>query len=358
VVCRQRRSHRRAGGKGAASHDRAGRCGTRRRHDGVRGGLCRNLSSRGLLRGPDSQGRQSRRSSNRAGVEIPVHPQSQSGQGARPRFANRDLAACRRGDRVKRRDFITLLGGAATWPLAAQAQSPDPMRRIGVLMALPVNDPVGQSEIAALHRGLRKLGWIIGRNVQIEYRWAGADVDRVQTFAKQLVALRPDVILGRSTPAVRALMAETRTIPIVFTVVAEPVASGFAASLARPGRNITGFTNVEPSIAGKWLELVKEMAPPVARVGLIFNPTTAPYAGPFLQAAEAAAARLGVESVVVPIHDDAEIKDAVAGLSRKHASALVGITDSFIIEHRKMIIGLADQYRLPAVYPFRLFATD
>ena len=153
-------------------------------------------------------------------------------------------------------------------------------------------------------------------------------------------------------------MAETRTIPIVFTVVAEPVASGFAASLARPGRNITGFTNVEPSIAGKWLELVKEMAPPVARVGLIFNPTTAPYAGPFLQAAEAAAARLGVESVVVPIHDDAEIKDAVAGLSRKHASALVGITDSLIIEHRKMIIGLADQYRLPAVYPFRLFATD
>jgi putative ABC transport system substrate-binding protein len=258
---------------------------------------------------------------------------------------------------VRRREFITLIGGAAAWPLATWAQ-PEPTRRIGVLMGLSANDPVGQSEIAALHRGLRKLGWIVGRNVQIEYRWAGADADRVQTFAKQLVALRPDVILGRSTPAVRALMAETRTVPIVFTVVAEPVTSGFVASLARPGRNITGFTNVEPSIAGKWVELLKEMAPPVGRVGFIFNPTTAPYAGPFLQAAEAAAARLAVESVTMPVHDDEQINDAIVTLARKHASGLVGITDSFIIEHRKMIIGLADQYRLPAVYPFRLFATE
>jgi putative ABC transport system substrate-binding protein len=225
-------------------------------------------------------------------------------------------------------------------------------------MGLPANDPVGQSEVAGLQRGLRKLGWIVGRNVQIEYRWAGADIDRVQAFAKQLVAERPDVILGRSTPAVRALMAETRTIPIVFTVVAEPVLSGFAASLARPGGNITGFTNVEPSIAGKWLELLKEIFPRVARVGLIFNPTTAPYAGPFLRAAEEAAGRLGVESVVLPIHDDAHIKDVLAILARTHGSALAGITDSFIIEHRKMIIGLAEQYRLPAVYPFRLFAAD
>jgi putative ABC transport system substrate-binding protein len=260
---------------------------------------------------------------------------------------------------ITRRDSIRLLGGAvAAWPPAARAQSPDPMRHIGVLMGLPASDPVGQSELAALHRGLRKVGWIVGRNVQLEYRWAGADVDRIQTFAKQLVALRPDVILGRSTPAVRALMTETRTIPIVFTVVAEPVASGFAASLARPGGNVTGFTNVEPSIASKWLELLKEMAPPVAQVGLIFNPTTAPYAGPFLQAAEAAAAGLAVESVVMPVHDDAEIKHAIAALARRHSSGLVGITDSFIIEHRKMIIGLADQYRLPAIYPFRLFAAD
>jgi putative ABC transport system substrate-binding protein len=194
--------------------------------------------------------------------------------------------------------------------------------------------------------------------VQIEYRWAGADIDRVQAFAKQLVALRPEVILGRSTPAVRALMAETRTIPIVFTVVAEPVLSGFAASLARPGGNITGFTNVEPSIAGKWLELLKEIFPPVARVGLIFNPSTAPYAGPFLRTAEEAAARLGVESVLLPIHDDVHIKDVLAVLARTHGSALAGITDSFIIEHRKTIIGLAEQYRLPAVYPFRLFAAE
>jgi putative ABC transport system substrate-binding protein len=225
-------------------------------------------------------------------------------------------------------------------------------------MGLPANDPVGQSEIAALHRGLRKLGWIVGRNMQIEYRWAGADVERAQTFAKQLVALRPDVILGRSTPAVRALMAETHAVPIVFTVVADPVTSGFVASLARPGRNITGFTNVEPSTAGKWVELLKEIAPSVRRVGFIFNLSTAPYAGPYVQAAEAAATRLAVEPVTMLVHDDAQIKDAIENLARKQASGLVGITDSFIIEHRKMIIGLADQYRLPAVYPFRLFATE
>jgi ABC-type uncharacterized transport system substrate-binding protein len=261
---------------------------------------------------------------------------------------------------MKRRKLITLLGGATVaWPLAARAQQSEAgLRRIGVLIGLPATDPVGQLEVAVFRQELRKLGWIEGRNIVLEYRWAGANPKSIETFAKEVVALGPDIILSRSTPATAALIRETRSIPIVFTVVAEPVGSGFVASLARPGGNTTGFTNVEPSIGGKWVELLKQLAPHVARVGLIFNPTTAPYAPPFLRSAETAAASLAMEPIIAPVKSKSEIDSALADLARKPGSGLVGITDSFVIEQRDLIIGLAEQYRFPAVYPFRLFATN
>ena len=260
---------------------------------------------------------------------------------------------------MRRRDFITLLGAAAAWPRAVRAQQSEAgLRRIGVLMGLPATDPIGQLEVAVLRQELRKLGWIEKRNIVLEYRWAGANLKNIETFAKELVVLAPDIILSRSTPATAALIRQTRSIPIVFTVVAEPVGSGFVASLARPGGNSTGFTNVEPSIGGKWVELLKELAPHVARVGLIFNPTTAPYAPPFLRSAETAAASFAMEPIITPVKSKSEIDSALLDLASKPGSGLVGITDSFIIEQRDLIISLAEQYQFPAVYPFRLFAIN
>jgi putative ABC transport system substrate-binding protein len=263
---------------------------------------------------------------------------------------------------LRRRDFIAAVGSAATvaaaLSFAARAQQTDRKRRIGVLIGLPASDAVGQTEITAFREALQKLGWSAGRNIEIEYRWAGTDADRVQAFANELLALHPDVILARGTPALSVLKRETSAVPIVFAVVTEPLVSGLITSLARPGGNITGFSNVEPSIAGKWLELLKEMAPSVTRVGILFNPTTAPYAEPFLRSAEAAAAALAMESVAMPVRSDAEIEAAVATLAREPASGLVGMTDSFINERRKTIIELADRHRLPAIYSFHLYATD
>jgi len=178
---------------------------------------------------------------------------------------------------MKRRQFITLLGGAgAAWPLAARAQQPERMRRVGVLMGLDANDPEGRSEAGALKQGFQKLGWIEGRNLQFEYYWSGGDANRIQASAKALVSATVEVIVARSTPAVAALLKETRSIPIVFSYVVDPVGSGFVQSFARPGGNVTGFQTYEFTIAGKWLQLLTEVAPSVRRVGLIHNPTTAP----------------------------------------------------------------------------------
>jgi len=193
-----------------------------------------------------------------------------SGQGQRMQF-----------DQLKRREFITLLGGAvAAWPLAARAQQPERMRRIGVLMALSEDDPEARVAVAALQQGLDSLGWILGRNLQIEYRSA-TDPDRVRLLAKDLVGLHPDVIVSRSTPVLRALMRETRTIPIVFTQVVEADRQGIVETLSRPGGNVTGFTPYEASMGTKWLELLKEIAPDVKRVAVLFNPSAAPYADLF-----------------------------------------------------------------------------
>jgi putative tryptophan/tyrosine transport system substrate-binding protein len=179
---------------------------------------------------------------------------------------------------MRRREFIAGLGGGVAWSYAARAQVPDRMRRIGVLFGNSEGDPEFQPSLAAFAKALHELGWADGRNIQIDYRWAAGDVHRMRAFAKELVSLQPDLIVGHTTPVVAALQRETRTIPIVFLVVSDPEGSGFVASLPRPGGNITGFINIESSVAGKWIELLKEVAPGVTRAGLMFNPETAPYA--------------------------------------------------------------------------------
>jgi putative tryptophan/tyrosine transport system substrate-binding protein len=259
-----------------------------------------------------------------------------------------------------RRQMITLLGGAAVaWPFVGQAQQADRMRRIGVLMSDAENDPEAQSNAAAAQQGLRELGWADGRNVLIDYRWAGGDKDRMRALAKELVGLQPHVILARSTPATAALKAETRTIPIVFTTVSDPIGSGFVASLAHPGGNITGFTNFEPSMAGKWLGLLKEIAPRVTRTGMMFNPETAPYAQYYTRPFEAAAQRFAVEPILALVHNDSDIAAIIETLTREPNAGLIVLPDAFTTStHRKQIIEQAFRRQLPAIYPYRFMAAE
>jgi ABC-type uncharacterized transport system substrate-binding protein len=258
---------------------------------------------------------------------------------------------------IRRREFITLLGGGMTaWPLAAWAQPSKPMRRIGVLMGFAESDPIVQSYLAVFREGLQKLGWTEGRNIRIDIRWAKAsDAESRQRFAEELVALQPDLILSHSTPTTAALLQQTRTIPIVFAIVSDPVGSSFVASFPEPGGNVTGFTNIEPTMAGKWLELLKEIAPRVARVALLFNPATAPYAEYYLNPLKAAAASFSVEVIAAPVHNTSELESAIAAQALAPNGGLVVMTDSFMTDHRADITSLAARHRLPAVYPFRSF---
>jgi putative ABC transport system substrate-binding protein len=257
---------------------------------------------------------------------------------------------------VRRREFITLLGGAATsWPLTARAQQPDRMRRIGVLMGYAENDSEAQAWVAAFREGLQKLGWREGRNIRMDARWASADAEAMRRFAQELVALQPDIILSQTTPTTAVLLQQTRTIPIVFAQVADPVGSGFVASLPRPGGNVTGFATAEGSLGGKWLELLKEIAPRVTRVAFLFNPTTATFAEYYLNPAKAAAASLGVELIAAPVHDTSELESVVATHAREQNGGLIVAPDSYLIVHRAEITSLAVRYRLPAVYPYRNF---
>ena len=251
---------------------------------------------------------------------------------------------------MRRREFIAGLGSAVAWPLAARAQQPERVRHVGVLMNVVQEDPGGPADVMAFRQGLAELGWIEGRNIDIEFRWPGGDIDRVQTFAKELVGLRPDVLIGRSTPTTAALKQETSTIPIIFVNVTEPVEQGFVQSLARPGGNITGFTNFEASIGGKWLQLLKEVDPRIARVAVIYNPQTAPFAGLFLRSVQSAAPTFAVETVAMPIQSDAEIEAALTMFARQPSGGLIAIPDSFTGQHRDLIIALAARYRLPALY--------
>jgi ABC-type uncharacterized transport system substrate-binding protein len=245
---------------------------------------------------------------------------------------------------IRRRKFLAVLGGAVAWPLAARAQQSDRVRRIGVLLFYAENDPVGSHYIARLLEGLRQSGWTPGHNIQIDYRWGGADRDRFERYATELVELKPDLLVGQSTPAVAALQRATRTIPIVFVNVSDPIGSGFIESLPRPGRNVTGFSNFEPSMGGKWVELLKEIAPQVDRIALMSNPQTSPQARGYLPSIEAAARSLALQPIATPVHDAAEIERAIAALGRDAAGGLVMLSDAFTLVNRELIVKLANQH--------------
>jgi putative ABC transport system substrate-binding protein len=257
---------------------------------------------------------------------------------------------------MNRREFIALLGGAAAWPLVSHAQQGGRMRRIGVLMPLAADDPMGQARIAALREGLEKLGWTEGRNIRIDTRWTTtSDVESMQRFAKELVALQPDLIVTQSTPITATILQEIRTIPIVFALVADPIGSGFVASFAKPGGNVTGFVTIEPTMAGKWLELLREIAPRATRVAFLFNPATATYFEYWLNPFKAAAVSLAVEAIASPVRDRSELESVIAEQARAPNGGLVLMPDTFTDAHRVEITSLAARYRLPAVYPYRQF---
>jgi putative ABC transport system substrate-binding protein len=253
---------------------------------------------------------------------------------------------------MRRREFIALVGSAlAAWPLAAQAQQPT-MSRIGVLVGFPEGDPEAETEIQALVEGLSRLGWTRDKNVRIDIRWAGLDPARMQQLAKELIELRPDLIQVTTTPATAAVLRETHTIPVVFSIVSDPLGSGFVESFARPGGNATGFVNLEDSVAGKWLELLKELAPQTTRVSILFNPKTAPHAF-YLKLLEAAAPSLGLTLKVVQVSNAGEIEAEIDQLAQRSDAGLVILPDIFTVAQaqREMIIALTARHRIPAVYP-------
>ena len=253
---------------------------------------------------------------------------------------------------MRRRDFITIVGSAAVLPLVARAQQPtDRMRRIGVMVGYAEDDPEAQTRLAAFKQGLLTLGWSEGRNLKIDVRWASGDTDRAATFARELVALQPEVIMSNTTPVTAAVHRATKTIPIVFVAVSDPVGAGFVASLPRPGSNITGFINLEQTLGGKWLELLKEIAPRVTRVAVMFNPQTAPYTEAiYLPSMETAAKKLGVKHYKSPVYGESDIEAAISGLGREPGSGLIAMTDSFMTVHRKAVIELSIQNKLPLMY--------
>jgi putative tryptophan/tyrosine transport system substrate-binding protein len=258
---------------------------------------------------------------------------------------------------MRRREFITLLGGAAvSWPLAARAQQGERMRRIGVLMNLGSDDAEGQARNAAFLQGLQELGWTVGRNVRIEYRWGAGDAELFRRHASELVALAPDVILASGGAVVPSLLQATRTVPIVFTGTPDPVGAGFVESLARPGGNATGFTSFEYGISGKWLELLKEIAPHVTRAAVIRDPAIAAGLGS-LGAIQSVAPSLGVELRPLGVRDAGEIERVVTAFARSSNGGLIVTGSTLAVVHRELITTLAARYRLPAVYPQRSFVT-
>ena len=260
---------------------------------------------------------------------------------------------------MNRRKVIALLGGAAAaWPIVARAQGIERNRRIGVLMASAEADPESRLRVAAFERGLAELGWTTGRNLLIDYRWAAADPALMQTFAKELVGLQPDLILASTTPVVAAVAQETDTIPIVFVVVSDPIGSRFVESLPRPGRNITGFINIESSLGGKWLELLKEIAPRISRVSVMFNPDTAPHAEYFIRPFEVAAPSFAVQPSSMAVRSVIEIERAISSLGRAPVSGLIVLPDTSSTLHRRVIISAAESSNVPAIYPFGYMARD
>ena len=258
---------------------------------------------------------------------------------------------------MRRREFVSLLGGAAAvWPLAARAQQPERMRRIGVLMAFASDDPEGQARLAAVAQGLQQSGWTVGQNVRIDYRWSGGNADNMRKYAAELVALAPDVILAHSSQAIAPLLQATRTVPIVFAAVSDPVGAGYVDSLARPGGNVTGFLVWEYSIAGKWLELLKEIAPRVTRAAVLRESGVA--AGPALFGViQAVAPSLGVELRPVDVRDAGEIERAITAFAQGANGGLIVTGSTLAAVHRDLIVTLAARHKLPAVYFGRHFVT-
>src|SRR5262245_1012909 len=260
---------------------------------------------------------------------------------------------------MRRREFIALLGGGVVaWPLAPRAQQGDHIKRIGVLLGSTTeHDPEAVARVAAFRHGLEELGWIAGRNIRIDYRFAGGDAERIRTYATELVKSAPDLIVANSSPVVAELKRETSTIPIVFAIVNDPVGQGFVTSLGHPGGNITGFTLSEFEMVGKWLELLKEMAPRISRAKLLFNPVTAPFLLIWLRDL-APVSVASIELEPAPVHDQDEIEAVMAALAREPGAGLITAADVFTVANRSLIIGLAERYRLPAMYQFRQLAAD
>jgi putative ABC transport system substrate-binding protein len=258
---------------------------------------------------------------------------------------------------MRRREFIALLGGAITsQPIPANAQLAARVRTVAVLMGL-ADDAEARSRLMAFEQGLETEGWSVGQNLRIEYRYAEGDSARMQAFAKELVELNPDCIVGHSTPVVTALMHATRTIPIVFVLVSDPIGSGFVASMARPGGNITGFTILHASIAGKYVSMLKEIVPQLARVALMYNPDSVPDSGTFFSGAfMEAAAQYKARAIIAQVHDPTEIENTITKLGGETGSGLVLVPDNFTTVHRELIISLTARFRIPAIYPYRYFA--
>lgn len=257
---------------------------------------------------------------------------------------------------MRRRQFIAVLGGVAAWPLAGQAQPTDRMRRIGALMGWSDNDPVNRSHFASVVQDLAQLGWVEGHNLVIDVRWARGNVDQARAFAKELVASRPDVIFTGTTPATAAAQIATSAIPIIFVVVADPIGAGFVHSLSRPGGNITGFINIEAAMGGKWADLLKEFAPNLSRLAVMFNPDTAPYSATFLPSFDTAAQSLRVESIRVPVRSKDEIERSIASLGPQ--TGLIVMTDSFLVVHREIIIQLVAKSHVPTIFDASLYCRE
>jgi putative ABC transport system substrate-binding protein len=259
---------------------------------------------------------------------------------------------------MRRREFITVLIGSAAWPLIATAQQSALKRRIGALMLQSENNEQGSVARNSFEQGLARLGWIVGRNLEIDYRWDMNETEKARLAVAQLLALAPNIIFASGTQALAGAQQSTRTVPIVFAAVSEPVRQGFVASLARPGGNITGFTNLEPTVAAKWLELLKEITPKITRVTVVFNLDTSAFAMLFFRAAESAGQKMGVQIILAPVHDDAGIEASLKAAGREPGGGVIIPPDPFMSARSKLVVDMATRYDVPAIYEFKFFAAE
>jgi len=257
---------------------------------------------------------------------------------------------------MRRREFISLLGGAAAWPLAARAQQTARVRRVSILMGLADSDPSTIEYVRELRERLQQLGWMDNRNIQFTYRYAGGDPERASALARELVKSQPDLIVGRTTPVAAALSQATHTVPVVFVSVTDPVRDGFVASMARPGGNMTGFANYEFTMGAKWLEILREIAPGITRVSLLLNPDTGSYYAEYLRSIEAVALSSSVQATLSPVHNSGEMENVITALAREPGSGLIILPSAPITANIKLLIALTAQYRIPAIYPFGSYA--